>query len=320
MGQMAQMAFAGWPTASAAERDHVRVRVLYHAPAECPSKDELVRAIDARATPSQEEDDPRTFRATIERARTGEYVGRLEVLGAATVPRVTRATDCAAVVKTLAVFVVIARTPELPSDSPRPPPASPEPGAPHRPAVVVPPVSRARPRFRISAALHASLSTASSSEVTTGVRVQSELSWRPAKSPIAPLLRLSYGTASFDLPVAPGSATFHFRTGRLEGCANIDLGLHLGLVPCVGGELGDLTATTKDRPIDVRTTTRWAAMTAGGGVRWSALPWMSFGVDLVTVVPFTRKQFAVVDPVRHVYTAPPAFLEVGALAAMNADF
>lgn len=311
---------AARPTnASPAERDHL----LYDAPAECPSKDELVRAIEARTTASQE-DDPRTFRATIERGPHGDYVGRLQVVGAAAVPRVTRAVDCAAVVKTLAVFVVIARTPEEPSGSPSPPPPSaapaPKPEAPRRPRVALPPVSQAKPRIRTSAAVRVSLATASSSEVTTGVRVQDELSWRPAKLPVSPLVRLSYGTASFDTPVEPGSASFRFRTGRLEACTDIDLGLHLGLVPCVGGELGDLVATTRDRPIDVRTTTRWAAMTAGGGVRWSAVPWLSFGVDLVAVIPFTRKQFAVVDPVRRVYTAPPAFLEMGALAAVNADF
>ncbi|AKV02693.1 hypothetical protein AKJ09_09356 [Labilithrix luteola] len=317
-------------SAAAAEPDHLDHldHLDYQAPKECPAKDELVRAIEARTAPSRAED-MRTFRIVIERAPAGDFVGRLDVLGASGVPRVTRAADCAAVVKTLALFVVIARTPEEPPDMV--PPASPSPSPSPVPPGTTPPPSpralvvathppRATSRFRYTAAVRASLSTASSSEVTTGVRVQSELSWRAAGLPVAPLVRLSYGTATFDTAVEPGNASFRFRTGRLEACAAIDLGRHVDLVPCVGGELGDLVANTSNRPIAVRTATRWEAMTAGGGVRWSVLPWLALGADLVAVIPFTRKQFAVVEPVHRVYAAPPAFVEMGALAGVNADF
>ena len=289
----------------------------YEAPAECPPKDELLAAIAAR-TVATAPVDPRAFRVVVERSEAGDFVGRLEVPGG--IPRTTRAASCAAVVKTMAVFVVIARTPadaaEPPASAPAPPPPVRRPRPPPRKK---PPPNK--PRFGYGASIRPSLLVPSEAgPVGAAVRVQGELAWHPPRILFAPVFRLSYGTAGFQKDVDAGEAAFRFRTGRAEGCASFELTHALSAAPCVGGELGALDATTSKLPVPVRASTRWDALTAGFGVRWSIVPWLSVGADITALVPITRRKFGLVDPMRLVYAVPAAYLDMGAVVGVGAQF
>jgi len=332
---VATSATSATSSAAAEEEEEAAGGIVYAAPPECPAKRELLAAIDARSTPAHDVDH-RTFRVTIERAPGGAWEGRLEVVGASQVPRTARAAECVAVVRTLALFVVIARTPDPSAETtdgtgsaaPPAPARQPEPEkarAQARPAPSVRPARRSH--FRSVASVRPSVivgtsssPSSASSTPATGVRAQNELAWLPARGLLAPQLRLSLGTASFDTRVSSGTASFRFRTGRLEGCAAVDLGLGLELIPCVGGEIGDLVARTSNLPIAVRASTRWEAASVGAGLRWWILPWISLGIDLVALVPFTRKKFGVVDPARVIYAVPATFFDLGGVVGVGARF
>ncbi len=111
------------------------------------------------------------------------------------------------------------------------------------------------------------------------------------------------------------SATFTWVLGRVEPCpVRVHLVATLALRPCVGFDLGEISAkTTAPRP---RNPDRaWADATLRGRLEWLVLGRVSIELEAGLMVPFVRNAF-VFEPVSSptAYEAP-AVTGVGSLGA-----
>jgi hypothetical protein len=157
---------------------------------------------------------------------------------------------------------------------------------------------------------------------TFGARVDAQLARTLAGSPIAPALRLSWGFAEFDTrPPNGGQAGFRFETARASACAVVELAAApFTFTPCLGLDLGTLTATSRNIPVVGYTSTSWSAMSGTLRASWFVLPWLSLDAEGGALLPFTRTTFALTEPVRIVYRAPSVLFSGGVGLAVSARF
>lgn len=313
--------WAGSPGVAAA--DTAPVHVPYTAPAGCPDASafdaELAKRIAARpGGRAASEDDPRRFSVRIER-RNGAFEGQLTVAHQGAVgTRQVRGADCAAVVRSLAVFVALAlaERPEsapdeaAPREDETPPPSSP----PLRPAPGLeeparPPVASTEPAkpalpnvWRFDAGVQAEYSRAGANAF--GARVSAEWSRHFASSPIFPALRLSWGFSDFDRAVDFGGEIHsRLRTGRAELCGGVLWGRTRNAL-CGAFEVGQLAVTSSGLPLTGRAESSWSA---GGLLARTRVTIVDpIGVELAVglFAPFQRAEFTLIEPVRQAYRVP----------------
>lgn len=190
---------------------------------------------------------------------------------------------------------VVARDDEIPPGLRRPrPPATAEPPA---IGVFVAPVGAIGPPRALTAGLQAGL----------------VVSWPRAR------LELRYHHSfpgSLRYPDSPGAgAELGLSAGAVRGCprrARGALSMHL----CAGLEVGALTARAVGLADNGRTTGLWAAGVLGPGAQWQPRPWLSLGLEVEAVVPFTRRTYTAADPGGLLYTVPPVGMRLGAAVAV----
>ncbi len=307
-----------------AAADTAPVQIPYTAPLGCPDAAAFDAEVGKRVAAPQTgradgADDPRRFSVHIEK-RDGGFEGELTVAHEGSVgTRQVRGADCAAVVRSLAVFVALALAersePVPPESTPRPelPPSEPPPPEP-RAASTPPrlaPAHRGEPRapsgfWRFEAAMQAQYTRAGADAF--GARVSAEWSRHFASSPIVPALRLSWGFSTFGRPVDAGEIHARLRTARAEMCGGtIRWRTHSSL--CAAVELGQLAVSSSGLPRTGRAESSWSA--AGLVARTRILLIDPVGVELALGLfsPFERAEFTLIDPVRQVHRVPSVTFE-----------
>ncbi|AKU97869.1 hypothetical protein AKJ09_04533 [Labilithrix luteola] len=305
------------------------MQVPYTAPPGCPDAAafdaELAKRVAARqgGKPGGQ-DDPRRFSVRIEK-REGGFEGQLTVAHEGSVgTRQVRAADCAAVVRSLAVFVALALA-ERPDSAPQattrkeddtPPLSPPAPlSQPSPPLRAVPPAEvstrRAEPAapsvWRFDSGIQAEYSRAGANAF--GARVSAELSRQFASSPIVPALRLSWGFSDFDRPVVDGGEIHsRLRTARAELCGGLLWGRTRNSL-CGAFEIGRLSVTSSGLPLTGRAESTWSA---GGLLARTRVTIVDpVGVELAVglFTPFQRAEFTLIEPVRQAYRVPSVTLD-----------
>ncbi len=322
---------------AAASEPPAGIHLSYEAAPGCPTRKELLEELGRRVDPGWRSGfDRRRFVVRIERAADRGFAGRLEVTrdGRAPETRELRAETCRAVSAALVVFIAIALDPASdpqPEPAPETPPSPPPPPAPSVPPAR-PPAPEQRgdrpsfvPRRREPAWKWSSgvtLAYLHAPNAAWGARVEGELARRIADLPIAPALRLSWGFAGFDTRLSTGGeASFAFETGRAHGCARVTLaGTPFTFAPCIGLEIGTLTATSRNIPQVGHTSTPWSAMSGAVRGSWFVLPWLSLDAEIGGLVPFTRTTFGLTEPIRIVYRAPSILFSGSVGLAASARF
>lgn len=318
--------------AAVAAADVAPIQIPYTAPPGCPDAAAFDAELAKRVAAPQRgsaggADDPRRLSVHIEK-RDGGFEGQLTVAHEGSVgTRQVRGADCAAIVRSLAVFVALALA-ERPASAPQesapnedepssPPPPSP-PSAPVRatPGAEsarrgVPSTHRASPAapnvWRFDSGIQAQYSRAGADAF--GARVSAEWSRHFASSPIVPALRLSWGFSDFDRPVVDGGEIHsRLRTARAELCGATVWGrTHNSL--CGAFEVGQLSVASSGLPRIGRAESSW---TAGGLIARTRVTILDpVGVELALGLfsPFQRAEFTLIEPVRHVHRVPPVALD-----------
>ncbi len=322
----------------AASQLHLR----YEAPAGCPSRQELLTALDSRIQTSWVAgSDTRSFDARVMRAPEGGFVGKLEIRQPDRAPsaREIHGDSCKAVTTSIAVFIAIAVDPESEEPPPkleRKPAGERREDGEHRseeaPRPTIDHVASPRPRRPPPAPPEQESRTAltwrtgytvvhhRSPRPGWGHRLAAELAWGDDRERIVPALRLSWGWSDFSTyPPLAGEARFRRQSVRLEGCGRYAVPPFAAAV-CGGIDAGALTATAPDLPRFFQVTTRWAAATGTVRVAWSIAPWLEVELSAGLLVPFERRRFTVQEPERLVYRAPFALVEGSAGVGVVARF
>jgi hypothetical protein len=304
------------PGSARAETEAIRIE--YQGIPGCPGSSEFLRQVFRRTSSARlvpESESARTFVIVIEKAASG-LVGSLVIreTNGTTVARKVTGASCADVAGVLALATALAIDPNAalapddgegePADpkpavpvpaSPQPDPKEPEP----------PPPSEEEPPFSYGAAIGPSLVGLVAPRVAVGgsVAVHAFRTDRAALS--------SFGaTVSFlrALDSRLGSATISHQLlfVRPEACL-LALGPldEVALMPCVGTELGAVTARASNLAVEESRTRFWA--TADWIVRLRVVPadaWF-ISLDASLVLPITRWSFVVRDPTTRVHDVPP---------------
>lgn len=323
------------------------VALEYTAPPECPSRSELVLAIVRRVDPRWlAAGDRRRFVVSIEREKSG-YSGTLVVEHPDRERRVRaiHADRCREVSAALAVFVAIALNPvsgdsdEAPSE-PSPSPTAESlaagshhasPGVTEEPVAVAPspggrpprrgtPAPRGRPSWSWSSST--AVTYLHMPESAWGARVGAQLARNFPESRLSPALRVSWGFADFaTFPERAGKVDLRLTTAQLSACGLVALEpAPLTIAPCVGVDVGTLSASAPALPRAGHADAPWRAANAVVRGTWTALPWLSVELEMGALFPFERKAFGLIEPVRIVYRAPPALFASGVGLGVNARF
>lgn len=299
----------------------IGIALTYEAPAECPTREALESELRARVDPSWLlGGDARRFDARIVRAENGQFAGSLAIEEPNRAPRVrvVEAKTCRAAVTSIAVFLSIALDPEtqeapLPIEAPAPIPpapmiARPTPKKTPKPPTRAPPA----PLWKWNAGVNATY--LHMPEGAWGSRVHGEL----ARGVLA--LRLSWGFSSFStFPDRAGEAKFALKTTRLEGCVRQTM-QRISVSGCGGLDVGTLSGHDQDLRAAVSQTVQWTSAIAVLRPTLSILPWLFVSAEASLVVPFERTRFALSDPERFVYRAPPVLFGGGAGLEVTARF
>jgi hypothetical protein len=264
----------------------------------------------------------------------GEFLGRLELGGDAPSHREIRGPTCDGVVSSLALFLSIALATEPPPEPTHAPPPE-EPGPPESPRTERPSTpskrepargatstttrdaSRTVPYWEWDAGFQGVLIL--TGNVASGGRVYGELV--RGFGAVSPSLRVSAGWSDFSVhPARAGTAELRRRTVRAEPCLRMRAIGRVTLSPCVGFEAGPFDVATPDLPRSAKTSTRWLAAT--GTLRGSLTlsSWISLEASASLLAPLERPAFALVEPFRPIYRAPPVLFELGAGVTLNARF
>jgi hypothetical protein len=289
------------------------IRVEYQGVEGCPSSSEFLRQVSRRTSSARlvaESESARTFVVVIEKAPSG-LVGSLVIreTNGTTVARKITGSSCHDVAGVLALATALAIDPNAalapddgaealeqppPAPLPEPPPAAPRPV----------PVTDEEGPFWYGMGLGPSLAGL----VMPRVSVGGSLAMRAYRVDRAPLS--SFGvTASFlkALDKRLGNATISHQLFfvRPEACV-VALGAlnRVDLMPCVGTELGAVTARGSNLAVGESRTRFWAAV--DWILRLRILPSEAWFVelDLSLLMPITRYSFIVRDPTTRVHAVP----------------
>ncbi len=329
----------------AASRLHLR----YEAPPDCPSRQELLTALDSRIQTSWVDgSDTRSFDVRVARAPDGSFIGRLEIHqgnGVPNAPPPTRSTtsappptrssareirgeSCKAVMTSVAVFIAIALDPEsegAPPEREEPPVVEEREEGHHRREEATPPKNdlvalrgpRPRPPPRTERETPTvwtwstgyALGYVRSPQPGWSHRLDAQLAWGEARARLLPAVRLSWGWADFST-FPPLAGEAHFRRKTVR----VE-GCGRFVVPpfaaaaCAGLDAGTLTATAPDLPRFAQAATRWSAATGTLRGSWSFASWLEVELSVGALLPFERPRFTVQEPHRIVYRAPMAVFD-----------
>jgi len=286
-----------------ARADDQPIDLVYRSFEGCPSERQFIEMVVGRAAKNlvaSERARGRKFQITV-KARGADTLGKLEITtGVETASREVTGTNCGEVVSALALFTALAIDPAA-SIEPAPPKPADEPPKPDvRPAVAPRPKEIDLPSSPAPGASHRSQWRAGARVVGAGGFPGG--SAMPAASGGAGLF-LQWSTPGFGIyrasgayfvPVETDRATFHFVSGRFDGCpVDVPLGRSTVLEPCIGVELGGVTAAAKaTSDLEASTERRW--WVAGDlllRTRFSPFPWIFSELEVGAVVPFTRYVF-----------------------------
>lgn len=302
------------PSLAAGEDETAAIDLRYEAPTGCPGRDEVLRAIQARAPRTLPSADDRSFRVHIERVASGDYRGRLEVArhGRVLSVREIREETCEFVSTAIAMFVALALAPgatdedadavsPAPSTRAGPPDSSPPPRAVN---AVMPARWFWGNGLALASVMHPSIGW--------GGRVSAEIVRFEPQAQVGPALRVSWGWSDFsERPEGGGEVAFRFRTARVDGCALLDRP-PLTAAGCAGFEAGTLDALTRRLTRADATSASWYAPVAAVRPGWRVVEWMSLEAEVGVLFPLTRGNIFLTDPERLVYQVPPVALTAGA--------
>jgi hypothetical protein len=305
-----------WMLPGSARAETEAIRVEYRGAEGCPGSSEFLRQVFRRTSSARlvpESESARTFVIVIEKGPSG-LVGSLVIreTNGTTVARKVTGSSCQDVAGVLALATALAIDPNAAlapddgADAPepaQPPPAQPPPEpAPGSPAAV--PVSDEEGPFRYGMALGPSLMGL----VTPRVSVGGSLAVQAFRVDRAPLS--SFGvTVSFlkalDSQLGNATISHQFLFVRPEACL-LALGPldQVALMPCVGAELGAVTARGSNLAVGESRTRFWA--TADWILRLRVVPSDAWFVELDAslLMPITRYSFVVRDPTTRVHAVP----------------
>lgn len=294
----------------------------YEAPASCPNEGAFRTAVASRLPPATAaRRDTRHFRVRIHADADG-YGGQLVVQdGDAASTREAHEVSCTELTRSLSLIIAIAADPSLLPAPPAAPPVVLPPPARHLPPPITSVSPRATPRaapFEWSAGVATSLDL--TDEYFVGARVHGQLGYRPARSPVAPALRVSWGFREGSVRVdGDGEARVRYRTARTELCFAPTSARSITPSLCPAFELGTLSARTEGLPVGGGGSTGWYALGAVGRVA-VRLGILRFEMQMSSMLPVRRTEFLLVGPERVVYRPPTVSLEAQAGVALAMAF
>lgn len=328
------------------------IRLDYDAPDGCPTKVDLLSAMQARTSQLRfATAAPRTrgLRLRVERD-AGSFRGTLEVIevdGAST-HREIRAATCETVVTALALVAALSldpladaaapapssRVPAVaapPSDTPPPTPA-PGPVVPSSPPPVVAPPPQVRVLERSSepemspapspAQVHLGVGAAvqllglAAGQPVFGADVFAELSVERA-SVLSPSFRLGFERAEGG-SLTDGAKSTHFTwlIGRAEACpTRVRFGRSVALRPCLGVDAGSIAATTTNDPSPRDPVRAWVDGSVVGRLEWRVLSRLSLEATGGIRVPLVRDTFEIKSDASGTSYTAPGIVGTGSLGA-----
>lgn len=313
------------PGSARAETEAIRVE--YQGAPGCPGSSEFLRQVFRRTSSARlvpESESARTFVIVIEKAPAG-LVGSLVIreTNGTTVARKVTGASCDDVAGVLALATALAIDPNAalapddrdaepePTPAPTaPPPPPPEPAPPPSPE----PSQPAAP-FWYGAALGPSVMGL----VAPRVAVGGALAVHAFRTDGAALTSLGLAVSfqkALDERLGSATISHQFLFVRPEACL-LALGRDaVALVPCLGAELGAVTASGSNLAVEETSTRFWA--TADWIARLRLVPSDTWFVtlDASLVLPITRWSFVVRDPTTRVHSVPPIAVAGSALLGL----
>ncbi len=338
------------------------MRLDYEAPAACPGRSLVVRAILERTAHfrlATEREAARTLRLRVE-SLASSFHGALEVieLDGSTMHRDLGGPTCGAVVSALALVAALALDPVAASSAPEAPVAtrSTPPDAPAAPVAAAAPESPLPAADApVAAPVPPSLSTNASqpgpvvppraripepappplaARLRVGVGVAAEIAGLAAPTVVlapaglaeivldspglfAPLLRLGVARQEGGTVAVSGKdATFTWLLGQAAACpVRVRLIAAVAVRPCLGADVGAVSAVTSGAPQPTNPARLWADMSLEGRVEWRILDRVSLDIEGGLMVPIVRDSFVFEPTGDQAYRAPAA-TGVGSIGAM----
>jgi hypothetical protein len=290
---------------------------VYRANETCPSERQFIEMVVGRAAKTlvlSERARGRKFYVTVTPQRR-ETLGKLEIVsGGVTASREVTGANCAEVVSALALFTALAIDPSARIDAkPEPRPEEPPPAETKPPPKPAPtPLEAQPPSVEPDVRPPPPSERRHLPEVIAGASGVAESSFKggaatPAMSRGGGLFA-QWTTARFGAYRLTGvyfansetsNAKFQFFEGRLDGCPlAARLTPTLLVEPCLGVEVGRVTATSKPEPTLAPTTERrwWVAGDLLGRARFAPFPWIFAEIEAGVTAPFTRYVFVLGKP------------------------
>jgi hypothetical protein len=298
-----------------------RVQLVFESDGTCSSEKAFAREVRARVRRpiSWVERDAETLIVVKLTAGEAAAVGSVEVLRLSAPPtrRDFDAHTCAEVSSALALVVALTLDPNanlepLESVAPAASPVARRPAAARQPE-----------RGTSSSRLYVGPAAGAASGYVPGglVTFGAVLGWRTLRRGwFTPGLQLTPQWAETGTTgPAVASATFSWAIVRLDACpVHLKLARHWGLVPCISGEAGRVSASGRSESIDVpeAATRPWGA--AGGSLllRYNASPWFG-SVSSTLLAPMTRDEWVFLQPKTAIHETPA--LVSGALLAAGIE-
>jgi hypothetical protein len=304
------------------------IRVEYEGAPGCPGSSEFLgqvfrRTSSARLVPESES--ARTFVIVIEKTASG-VVGSLVIheTNGTTVARKVTGASCDDVAGVLALATALAIDPNaaLVADDRRAEPTVVERAEKRTPVAApraLPPPTREgeAPPFSYGAAIGPSLMALVTPRVAVGGSVAVH-AFRTDRAALASLGATVSFLRALDSRVGSARISHQLAITRPEACL-LALGSldDVALMPCLGVELGAVTAWSSNLAVAERRTRFWA--TADSIVRLRIVPSVGWflSLDASLVLPITRWSFVVRDPTTRVHTVPPIAAAGSAMVGLS---
>jgi hypothetical protein len=283
------------------------------APAECPTREDVVRDVVRLLGPTPTSAEPLTARAHLSRSADGRWHGRIETPGPSGGTRTLDAPSCKALADATALVLALRINPRIltnpPPEAPTPPPTAaprpPEPPPAPPPPPIAPPTkddARREPHAPAASWSVAALALGTANELPSP-EVSGELVVGYAPPRFGGRLRVElHGEAGASqqtstqvvgpgqmLENVPGSALA--AGGGLRGCYGPSWRA-LAVLGCAGVELDWMQVEGKG-PTPSTQSAVWATVEVGGQVRWTLARWLALRLDLTGLVSTAPPEFVV---------------------------
>jgi hypothetical protein len=266
----------------------------------------------ARARLALPHEPGRTFVVSLVRGRSGT-VGRLAIQEAqrATVAREVTGEECRDVAAALALATALAIDPlaaiaperdrAAGAAEPSPPPASPPAAVQDR--ALAPPAAARGWAWRAGASV--ALASGLAPRLSIGGLGFVERQTRDAAAIVSAVRISAFGLRAPDEAVQSAFASFRFFFLRPELClVQLRIGA-LAAAPCIGLDLGVVSASGSRIETPRSDERFWAAAAIGGRLRYAISPSWFVQVDLSLVLPMTRHRYYFRDPDTPIHDVPP---------------